>query len=161
MTDSVLPADTEFINFGELPEPVNDLLQLGVAAYRCDRLSAERFFRQALALAPDQLPTYYCLYKIHTYQGNLDEALEIADAALREAARQAGWDDDYFAWSGCSGAIDGVSRFAWYTLKALAFIHLRRGERDQACRILDKLSCLDPNGSVGWTVIADLLSGLS
>ena len=87
MTASALPADTEFINFGELPEKVNELLQLGVIAYRRDRPAADRLFRQALELAPDQLPTYYCLYKIHTYQGNLDEAVGIAQAALREAAR--------------------------------------------------------------------------
>lgn len=160
MTASALPADTEFINFGELPEKVNEILQLGVVAYRRDRPAADRLFRQALALAPDQLPTYYCLYKIHTYQGNLDEAVGIALAALREAARQAGWDSDYAKWPCCMSSPEEAPRFGLYTLKALAFIHLRRGERDKARHVLDKLSYLDPSGNVGWTVIADLLQGL-
>ena len=151
--------DTEFINFGEVPEDVNELLQHGVVAYRSDRAAANGFFRQALALAPQQLPTYYCLYKIHTYQGNLDEALAVAEAALRESARQAGWAPSPELWPADAKPASGAGRFALYTLKALAFIHLRRSDRDEACRILDRLSQLDPSGSVGWTVIADLARG--
>src|SRR5438132_719256 len=62
--------ESEAINFGDLPENIDDLLQQGVAAYRHDRAQADRLFRQALAAAPTQLPTYFCLYKIHTYQGH-------------------------------------------------------------------------------------------
>jgi hypothetical protein len=48
-----------------------------------------------LEAAPTELPTYFCLYKIHTYQGHLDQALAIAERGLREAARQAGWPLDW------------------------------------------------------------------
>jgi Tfp pilus assembly protein PilF len=83
--------ELDLINFGDLPEAVDALLQQGVAAYRHDRSQADRLFRQALAAAPQELPTYFCLYKIHTYQGNLDEAQTAAENGLKEAANQAGW----------------------------------------------------------------------
>lgn len=154
-----LPADQEFIDFGDLPEAINSLLQRGVAAYRHDRSSADAIFRQALAVAPQLLPIYYCLYKIHTYQGSLDQALAVAVSGLQEAARQAGLNADYASWPKCSASPAGAERFALYTLKALAFIHLRRGDSDEARRILTELSRLDPDGGVGWHVVADLAYG--
>lgn len=88
---SVLPAESDPVNFGALPEAINNLLQQGVVAYRRDPLRADALFREALALAPNALPTYFCLYKIHTYQGNLDAAQAAAESGLSQAARQAGW----------------------------------------------------------------------
>src|SRR3974390_1853606 len=72
------------INFGAISEEINDILQEGVAAYRRDKKRADELFRQALAAAPHELPVYYCLYKIHTYQGNLDDALAMAESGLKE-----------------------------------------------------------------------------
>jgi tetratricopeptide (TPR) repeat protein len=135
-------------------------LQRGVAAYRQDRLLADQLFREALAAAPHALPVYLCLYKIHTYQGSLDEALLMAVLGLREAARQAGWSADWRDWQPQPLRPDGPDRFALYTLKALAFIHLRRDERAEALEILDALARLDPRGDVGWEVIAALAQGL-
>ena len=152
-------SEPEAINFGELPETINALLQQGVAAYRHDRSRADRLFRQALALAPTQLPIYFCLYKIHTYQGNLDEAQTAAENGLREAARQAGWASDWREWRPQPMLPDGAGRFALYTLKALAFIHLRQDNPNQANQILDRLRQLDPAGAVGWPVVAALAEG--
>ena len=69
------PARNEEVNFGEVTPAINALLQQGVVAYRT-RLSprADALFREALAAEPEELPTYFCLYKIHAYQGNLDVA---------------------------------------------------------------------------------------
>ena len=94
-----LIAEPDTINFGDLPDEIDALLQQGVAAYRRDHARADRLFRQALAAAPQQLPTYFCLYKIHTYQGNLAEAQAVAESGLREAARQAGWPADWQQWA--------------------------------------------------------------
>jgi hypothetical protein len=55
---------------------------------------------------------------------------------------------------------DGPGRFALYTLKALAFIHLRRNDRDQANKLLAALRRLDPTGAVGWPVVAALAEGI-
>lgn len=150
----------DIIDFGEIADEINDILQEGVAAYRRDKKRADELFRKALAAAPTELPVYYCLYKIHTYQGNLDDAVAMAESGLREGARQAGWPLDWRQWQPQPQAPDGPGRFALYTLKALAFISLRRDERDRARDILETLKWLDPAGRVGWPVIAALADGL-
>lgn len=157
---NTMRGDPDIINFGELPEAINTLLQQGVAAYRHDRAGADALFRQALAAAPQQLPTYFCLYKIHTYQGNLDDAQAAAESGLREAASQAGWDADWRKWQPQAVLPDGAGRFALYTLKALAFIHLRQDRRLEAREILARLRQLDPTGAVGWPVVAALEQGM-
>ena len=154
-----LPKDFETINFGDIPETINALLQQGVVAYRHDRARAAALFRQALAEAPGQLPVYFCLYKIHTYQANLHEAQAVAETGLREAACQAGGAADWQEWQPPSSMPDGAGRFALYTLKALAFIHLRQNERAQALQKLAALRHLDPGGMVGWPVVAALAEG--
>lgn len=150
----------QFVDFGDVPEEINNLLQQGVVAYRRDAFAADRLFRQALTLAPHELSVYFCLYKIHTYQGNLDQAFAIAESGFQEASRQAGLSTDYRNWRTPPVSPEGAERFALYTLKALAFIHLRRRERDQASQILAELARLDPGGTVGWRVIEDLERGL-
>jgi hypothetical protein len=159
MTDLFAERDT--INFGELPEEIDALLQQGVAVYRHDHAQADLLFRRALAAAPAELPIYFCLYKIHTYQGHLDEAKAVAESGLSEAARQAGWNKDWQLWQPEPTIPDGPGRFALYTLKALAFIHLRRDEQHQANKMLAALRRLDPTGTVGWLVVAALAEGVS
>ncbi len=159
MTDPFAERDT--INFGDLPEEIDALLQQGVAVYRHDHAQADRLFRRALAAAPAQLPIYFCLYKIHTYQGHLDKAKAAAESGLSEAASQAGWNTDWRQWQPLPVVPDGPGRFALYTLKALAFIHLRRDEQDQANQMLAALQRLDPTGAVGWPVVAALAAGVS
>ena len=147
----------DLVDFGALPDEINALLQQGVAAYRTDPGYAEALFGAALAAAPGQLPIYFCLYKIHTYQGRLDAALSAANDGLAEAARQAGWPADWTKWRIEATPCDGAGRFALYTLKALAFIRLKRDERDECARILRSLRALDPGGGTGWPVVAALL----
>lgn len=149
------------INFGDLPYEINDLLQKGVVAYRRDFVEAEKYFRAALDAAPGEFPAYYCLYKIHTYHGNLDEARKAALAGMSIAAQQAGWAQDWRQWTPEPGVPEGAARFALYTLKALAFISLRRDEKAAAEEILARLRVLDPTGEVGWPVIADLAAGVA
>lgn len=64
------------------------------------------------------------------------------------------------AWSCPIEASNGPLRFALYTLKALAFIHLKRGAMDEATHTLERLRRLDPEGHVGWPVVADLMAAL-
>lgn len=158
---SCLFPDGDFIDFGDLPATINALLQQGVAAYRTDVAAADRLFREALAMRPDLLPTYFCLYKIHTYRGNLEFAEEAAGAGLREAATQAGWPAAWRDWGPQMEMPDGPSRFALYTLKALAFIRLRQNNLSLATEILDQLRKLDPLGQVGWPVVAALAASLA
>lgn len=152
-------APFEGIDFGELPAEVNALLQTGVLEYRTDRQAADASFRAALALDPGALPTYFCLYKIHTYQGRLEEARAMAEAGLAEAARQAGWSPDWRLWLPVETGPGDPGRFALYTLKALAFIALRDKRPDDAAAMLKALRRLDPPGAVGWPVVAELAEG--
>lgn len=122
-------------------------------------MRAEALFRQALTAAPRELPIYFCLYKIHTYQGHLDEAQTAAENGLREAAGQAGWPLDWRQWRPQAVLPDGPGRFALYTLKALAFIQLRKNNPQGAGQMLDTLRKLDPAGAVGWPVAAALAEG--
>lgn len=153
-------ADSDAINFGALPPEIDALLQQGVISYRRDPVEADRIFRQALNAAPRELAVYFCLYKIHTYRGYLDEAQEMAERGLREAALQASWDPDWRSWRPLAELPEGAGRFALYTLKALAFIHLRKDNRKLAHELLMALRRLDPTGAVGWPVVAALADGL-
>ncbi|MCW2314714.1 tetratricopeptide (TPR) repeat protein [Rhodoblastus acidophilus] len=152
---------SEEVNFGAIKPEIDALLQQGVVAYRSDFSRAENFFKQALDAAPDELATYFCLYKIHTYHGDLDVALDMALSGLRKAAAQAGWPDDWRRWTPQYPFPEGAGRFALYTLKALAFIRLRREEVAPAREILDRLKTLDPQGEVGWPVVAALCEGVA
>lgn len=146
------------VDFGDLPEAVDNLLRAGVAAFRRDRGAADALFREALAVAPDALPAYLCLYKIHAYRGSLDEALAMARAGLGEAARQAGLDADWHCWPRRE-SWEGPARFALYTLKACAFIHLRRQEPEAAAECLAVLAQIDPRDCVGASVVAAIAAG--
>jgi len=152
-------AGDDAIDFGDVSDDVNEILQRGVALNRHDRVAADAVFREALALDPRQLPTYFCLYKIHTYSGNLDAARDIAEAGCREAARQANLSPDWRLWDPAEISLEGPGRFALYTLKALAFIHLRRGDRDASRALLDGLARLDPTDAVGSSVVAAIWQG--
>lgn len=144
------------VDLGDVSPAVNALLQEGIIAYRTDRSRADALFRAALALSPEDLAPYFCLYKIHTYMGHLDTAAEVATKGLQEAARQARWPANPAQWPVSSPADGGPARFALFTLKALAFIELKRERPDVTQTYLNILAALDPTGRVGWTVIADL-----
>lgn len=152
---------SEDVNFGAISPKIDALLQQGVVAYRSDFTRAENLFRQALDVEPDELASYFCLYKIHTYHGDLDVALDMARTGLRKAAGQAGWPEDWRQWTPQNPFPEGAGRFALYTLKATAFIHLRREEVETAQEIISALKTLDPGSKVGWPVIAALCEGIA
>lgn len=147
------------IDFGDVSDAVNEILQRGVVAYRTDRAAADAAFREALALDPRSLATWFCLYKIHTYSGDLDAALAAAEGGLREAARAANLAPDWRLWDPEEISLAGPGRFALYTLKALAFIRLRRDEAADARAVLDTLARLDPTDAIGGSVVDAIWRG--
>lgn len=151
--------DDDAIDFGEVPPGVNEILQRGVALHRTDEAAADRTFREALAVDPTALATWFCLYKIHTYSGRLDAALEAAEGGAREAARQANLSPDWRLWEPDAISLEGPCRFALYTLKALGFIHLRRNEPEAAREVLAALARLDPTDAVGGSVVEAIRRG--
>lgn len=68
----------EGINFGDLADEIDELLQAGVLAHRTGKPAADALFREALARDPAALPTYFCLYKIHTYSDRLTAPADVA-----------------------------------------------------------------------------------
>lgn len=114
----------------------------------------------AVLTSPQSLPPYYLLYKFHASRGELDEAHEVARRALIVSAQQAALDPDWHAVQpgDADFATPGAARFWLFTLKALAFISLRRGERDTAAALVDKLRLLDPSDRVGFGVVEALLA---
>jgi hypothetical protein len=51
----------------------------------------------------------------------------------------------------------GPARFWLFTLKALAFISLRRGEREVAVALIAQMRRLDPVDQLGFGVVEGLL----
>lgn len=147
-----------------LPEPVNQLLQMAVAASHDNKFRAESLFKQAQQLDAGCLQTYFALYKFYFYQGRLQEAEREVLAGLKEAARQGGFQYDArtFAGQPDSGDIysNDITLFYLYTLKALAFIKLRQQQADEAHRILSMIEKLDPEDRCGASVIMSLAEAL-
>jgi hypothetical protein len=115
----------------------------------------------AQAIAPATLATYYALYKHHTGRLEFDLAERAALRGLAEAALQAGLPGDWRAVAAGSGAdfqANGPARFWLFTLKALAFIALRRGRTEEARELLETIGRAEPAARVGDDVISALLA---
>jgi len=113
----------------------------------------------AVATAPDQLPVYYLLYKLHAGRGQMDLALSAATKGLAAAAQAAGLPLDWrlVQPDATDFSVPGAARFWLFTLKALAFISLRRDDRDTAAALVAQLKLLDPEDHLGASVVAKLL----
>jgi len=151
---NVIPGIAE----GAVPPGVADWLAQAVASYH-NTERTEFLLCTAQALAPGCLPVYFSLYKFYFYKRMLPQAEEVALRALDIAASQGGFSPD---WNGLDAhstdwhRVDAPQHFYLFTLKALAFIRLRRGQRAASHAILAKLQELDPLDTVGGSVIRDL-----
>ncbi|MGR9086079.1 MAG: hypothetical protein ACU841_03285 [Gammaproteobacteria bacterium] len=148
-----------------LPAAVNRLLQMGVGATHEDAERAERLFKEAQQMDRSCLQTYFALYKYYFHQGRLLEAEREVIASLWEASRQSALPGDYHQLWLEPGHWDMYASestlFYLYSLKALAFIKLRRGYDDSARKILSLLELIDPEDRSGASVILSLAAALS
>ncbi len=144
----------------DIAADVNACLQAAVAcAHDFDR--ARELLYRAKAMAPDQLEVYVALYKFLFYRHHLDEAQAITEEALQRAAMKGRFDADWQELMPDSADwmhSDGPERMYLYSLKALAFISLRKDRPVHSMAILAKLKQLDPQDQVGWSVIEQLAS---
>lgn len=141
---------------------VNRLLQNAVACAD-DFERARGYLYEARAIDPGQLEVYVALYKFCFYRGRFDEAEQIALDALAQAAADGGFIDDWqqlkphtLNWK----STDAPVRLYLYSLKALAFIRLRKGDNPGARTAVDTLARLDPEDQVGGSVIMTLAEAL-
>lgn len=147
---------------GDLPARASRLLEEAMSVY-ADTARAETLLKQAQREAPEALPVYFSLYKFYFYKGDLERAEQSARLALETAARQGGFSADFRSlmantvdWS----RHDGPAHFYLFSLKALAFIRLRRGDKAGCERILQKLAELDTADTVGASVIGSIAAGV-
>lgn len=143
---------------GTVPHDVEMRLSMAAASYR-DAKTTEVLLLDAQALDPTCLPVYFALYKFYFYRARLAEAEHITLQALVAAARQAGFCEEWRQLTPDTAnwaATGEPQHFYLFSLKALAFIRLRRGSGDEARTILAKLAELDPADTVGASVISAL-----
>ena len=146
---------------GEASPVVTQLLKQAAAAYQQTN-RAEAILWSAQAIDPACLPVYFALYKFYFYKFRLADAEKVALMGLNAAAQQGGfpaeWSRLSFADANWKSTIC-AQHFYLFTLKALAFIRLRLGRREESLELLVKLLELDPSDSVGSSVIRDLAHG--
>lgn len=135
---------------------------LSAAASTHDWREAESLILRAQVADPDCLHVYYALYKLYFNRNRLGDAERAAFLALDAAARQAGIPSDWLELHRAScdwNRVDAPQHFYLFSLKALAFIRLRQQRIDEAFRILEKLREIDPDDSVGASVIESYAAG--
>lgn len=143
---------------GTAPAAIDRRLEAAAASY-ADGALAETLLLEAHTLDPSCLPVYFALYKFYFYKSRLADAERIALAALDVAASQAGIPTDWRQLNTQSADwmdTRGPQHFYLFSLKALAFIRLRRGRAVEASALLTKLAELDPRDTVGASVIGAL-----
>ena len=155
-------ADPVALFGGEASSVITQLLQEAATVYQ-QTSRAEAILWSAQAIDPACLPVYFALYKFYFYKLRLADAEKAALMGLKTAAHQGGFTAE---WSRLShsdanwNSALGAQHFYLFTLKALAFIRLRLGRREESLALLDKISELDPGDTVGSSVIRDLLNEL-
>jgi tetratricopeptide (TPR) repeat protein len=115
----------------------------------------------AQVCAPNCPSLYYLLYKFYARHADFDQAELAALKGLEVAAEQAGLPDDWRVVTRDMADFvqPGPARFWAFTLKALAFIRLRRQDPESARAYLSKVQELDPEGGTGAGVIEALIKG--
>jgi len=138
----------------------NNRLQYAVAARHRDNSDAENVLWEARGEDPACLPVYFALYKFYANSNKLDRAERAVRLALAESSRQAGVHAD---WEKLSQDLERGNLYAseaglfyLFSLKALAFIKLRRQHWDEAKTILRHLARLDPEDRSGGSVVQSL-----
>lgn len=147
------------VDIDDLPAQALALLQRGMAQYRSDPVGAELLFGIALSRAPASLPLYRALVKFYNRECQFDAAYDIAAQGMREAARLGKLPPDWRDWTPDLLAGPAAS-FALLTLKAMAFLELRRGNTAASVEILEQLRLLDPSDGTGSSVVAALAAGI-
>lgn len=148
--------------FEGLPQALQELVRQGMARHLADPAGGEFIFHYALSQAPEALPLYRVLYKFCNRRRRFDAAYDFATQGLAVAARQAGLSEDWQDWTSAmvSGSDFRLGSHLLLSLKAMAFIELRRGRNDEADRLLERLTRLDSSDGIGASVVAALAAGI-
>jgi tetratricopeptide (TPR) repeat protein len=143
------------VSTDDLPERIVGYLQAASSAMG-DWREAESLLLRAQAVEPNCLHVYYTLYKLYFKNNRLSDADRTINLALDQASKQAGIAADWhlLTTQSCDWSeIDSPQHFYLFSLKALAFVRLRQACVMDANQILAKLREMDPQDSVGASVI--------
>lgn len=154
-----LATDSQELFGGDAPEHIRTLIE---QARSCPRERSAALLWAAVEADPVCLPPYYLLYKLHAGRREWTEAERAARLGLAAAGSLCGLPQGAAlpsteALSAARFAINGPARFWLFTLKALAFISLRRGQTAQASELIGWIEACDPTHSVGSDVTRALL----
>ena len=145
----------------DLPPRVAGYVSAAFAAIGTWR-EAESLLWRAQAAEPDCLHVYYLLYKFYFNRKRLIDADRAACLALDAAARLAKIPADWRLLDNTScdwRKVDAPQHFYLFSLKALAFIRLRQQRVSESYELLAKLREIDPDDSVGASVIEAYADG--
>ncbi len=121
----------------------------------------EPLLLRAFFLAPDNLGVLVALYRFYYYQHRLQDALVVADHALRASGRRLGFPEDWreldLKHLENSQAMS-LARFYLLALKGRAYLLLRQDRLEEGERILDKLMALDSEDRLGCSVLKNVLN---
>jgi hypothetical protein len=152
------------VHFGFNIDPEADVQLQRAASLISSKAASSQALRQAELIAPEQIEVLIARYKFHFYQGETETAEKLALKALKLAAEQGDFDQDWNQLQPQSTDWNdprAPGRFYLYSLKALAFIRLRQNALEEAQSILKALARLDPLDQIGADVIRDLLDAIS
>ena len=114
------------------------------------------------AQAADPLPLYRVITKFYNRQRCFEQAQDFARRALAEAGRQCGLPEDPASWrrDHLPAWDTAPASQALLSLKAMAFIALRRDDQALAGRYLAVLTALDPEDGSGASVVSAMADSL-
>lgn len=150
----------EGLYFDENASPqVTRLLEQAAEHYGTPQ--AEQALLRAFAQGPENLSVLVGLYRFYYYQHRYEEALEVAERAMRVVALRLGirehWQDldqDDLA----QGALSSMTllRFYLYALKGAAYLELRLGRAASARQRLQVIAAVDHADRIGVAPLIEL-----
>ena len=148
-----------------LPIAAQAALERAGAAWH-DDVEAEHWLDLATACAPEHPAVFVARYRFYFYKHRLAKARAVAERCLEQTARRMSIPVDWRELGACpevfpqAAANDytALPRFYLFTLKALAYLHMRLGEFVPATDMLGVISLLDPLDRLGARLLVEVLA---
>lgn len=148
-----------------LPIAAQAALERAGAAWH-DDVEAEHWLDLATACAPEHPAVFIARYRFYFYKHRLAKARAVTERCLAQTAARLSLPADWRALGArpemfphaAANDYTALPRFYLFTLKALAYLHLRLGEHALARDMLAAFARLDPQDRLGTRVLADVLA---
>lgn len=141
---------------GLAPEAAELVAAAGRLRERPDEALA--LLMRARAVAPGHPVPLIALYRFYFYGHRLAEARAVGEDALAIVRAVLGADFGVEPPSRDAVRYDAAVRFYLFTVKGLAYLHMRLGELEPARSLLGELQRLDPEDCVGGAVLLHVLT---